>query len=205
MESKRNILLLFAHPSQTKSDVNVPMFIASQGCQGVTAVDLYAEYPDYQIDVEKEQQRLLDHDVIVFMFPLYWYSTPAMFKEWQDLVLEYGFAYGTNGNALNGKRFICAISAGGKESAYQCDGYNHFKISELLTPLQQTANLTGMTYLPPYALFGSRTALDEGRLQEHIAGWCRLLKSLRDGTFDEEVAVQHDHLAPVLDSVVKEA
>lgn len=26
--------------------------------------------------------------------PFYWYSTPALLKEWQDLVLEHGWAYG---------------------------------------------------------------------------------------------------------------
>ena len=67
---------------------------ATQGRERVTLVDLYGEYPDYRIDIDREQQRLRDHDVVVFMFPLYWYSTPSMLKEWQDLVLEHGWAYG---------------------------------------------------------------------------------------------------------------
>ena len=99
--SKNKVLVLYAHPSQRRSEVNQPLFKACQAVEGVTAVDLYYEYPTYNINIDREQQRLLDHDVIVFQFPLYWYSTPSILKEWQDLVLEYGFAYGHDGTALH--------------------------------------------------------------------------------------------------------
>ena len=62
--------------------------------EGVRLHDLYEAYPDFLIDVEAEQALLLEHDVIVFQHPVYWYSSPAILKEWQDLVLEHGFAYG---------------------------------------------------------------------------------------------------------------
>ncbi len=154
---------------------------ATSEVEGVTVVDLYAEYPDLCIDINREQQRLREHDIIVFMFPLYWYSTPSILKEWQDLVLEYGFAYGSDGTALHGKRLLCAISAGGGEDAYRHQGYNHYSIRELLRPIEQTATLCGLTYLPPYALFGSRTAFEAGRLQTHIDCWLRILKDLIAG------------------------
>ncbi len=188
-QATRRILLLFAHPSLERSEVNVELLQASYDIEGVTVVDLYGEYPDYRIDIEREQQRLRDHDVIVFMFPLYWYSTPAMLKEWQDLVLEYGFAYGHEGIALQDKIFLCAVTAGGSQQAYRAEGYNHFTLRELLTPLEQTARLTGMHYLPPFALFGSRSALEEGRIPDHVADWQRLLQALRDDAIDLERAV----------------
>lgn len=176
--SKKRILILFAHPSQSRSEVNAPLFEASAGIDNVTRVDLYQEYPNYRIDIDREQQRLRDHDTIVFMFPLYWYSTPSILKEWQDLVLEYNFAYGAQGTALHGKTFLCALTAGGAADAYRAEGFNHFTIRELLQPLEQTANLTGMRYLPPFALFGSRTALEESRIPEHIDNWQTLLRAL---------------------------
>ena len=55
---QNNILILFAHPSQHRSEVNLPLVEASKTIEGVTVVDLYAEYPDYCIDIEREQQRL---------------------------------------------------------------------------------------------------------------------------------------------------
>ena len=187
-KSPAKVLLLFAHPSLDRSEVNASLLRASRKVESVTVVDLYGEYPDYRIDIEREQQRLRDHDALVFMFPLYWYSTPAILKEWQDLVLEYGFAYGEDGDALHGKLFMCAITAGGSESAYRAEGYNHFTLRELLTPLEQTANLIGMQFLPPYALFGARTALEEGRAERHVADWVRVLTALRDGVLDTDRA-----------------
>ena len=119
---QNKVLVLYAHPSPQRSEVNRHLFKAAKSVAGVTVVDLYYEYPTYHIDIDKEQQRLSEHDVIIFQFPLYWYSTPAILKEWQDLVLEHGFAYGHDGTALQGKRFMCAITAGGPAKAYHAEG-----------------------------------------------------------------------------------
>ncbi|MCP4874112.1 MAG: flavodoxin family protein [Gammaproteobacteria bacterium] len=182
------ILILFAHPSQHRSEVNLPLIETSKTIEDVTVIDLYAEYPDYCIDIEREQQLLREHDIIVFMFPLYWYSTPSILKEWQDLVLEYGFAYGHDGTELHGKKLLCAITAGGSETAYKTHGYNHYTIRQLLRPIEQTATLCGMLYLPPYALFGSRTALEDGKVVQHLENWKGILDCLRHNRIDVERA-----------------
>ena len=152
----------------------------ARNTEGVTLVDLYARYPAFEIDVELEQKQLLAHDVIVFQFPLYWYSTPSLLKEWQDLVLEHGFAYGSGGTALHGKILIAALSAGGDKESYQHDGANLHTIRETLTPLRQTANISGMHYLPPFCLFKARAAGKENRLERHLDDWEKLLQMLRD-------------------------
>jgi putative NADPH-quinone reductase len=203
-DGQRRILVLFAHPSQDRSEANAPMVTAARRLEGVTHVDLYAEYPAFEIDIDREQQRLLAHDVVCFQHPLYWYSTPAMLKEWQDLVLEHGFAYGYKGTALHGKLFFCAITAGGAEAAYCAEGDNHFTIRELLHPLEQTAQLCGMTYLPPFALFGARTAVDEGRIDAHVSDWVRLLTALRDRRFDIDRARPLPRLNDGLDALLTE-
>ena len=200
--ARRRILVLFAHPSLERSEVNRPLAEATALVDGVTLVDLYAEYPSFAIDVEREQGRLLAHDVLCFMHPLYWYSTPAILKEWQDLVLEYGFAYGSGGSALHGKLFFNALTAGGPEPAYRAEGYNHFSIRELLRPLEQSALLCGMVYLPPFALFGARTAVEEGRLDAHVADWVRVLAALRDGRLDLAAVRQRPSLNHDLDAVI---
>ncbi|CAH6780705.1 glutathione-regulated potassium-efflux system ancillary protein KefG [Vibrio chagasii] len=200
--SKNRVLVLFAHPSQHRSEANKPLFDQAKRIDGVTCVDLYAEYPTFKINIDREQKRLLDHDIIIFQFPLYWYSTPAILKEWQDLVLEYGFAYGTDGNELEGKKFLCSITAGGKEDAYQTDGYNHFTIRELLHPLEQTAALCGMEYLAPYALFGSRTALEESRITGHVERYKFLLESLVAGNIDYKKAKKAAKLNHYLDEII---
>lgn len=199
-KKSKKVLVLFAHPAQTRSEVNVPLFHEAKMNKHVTAVDLYAEYPDFNIDIEREQQRLIDHDVVVFLFPLYWYSTPSILKEWQDLVLEYGFAYGHEGTALKDKLFLCALSAGGKEEAYQTDGFNHYTIRQLLQPLEQMAQITHMTYIAPFAIFGSRTAQEEHRVAEHRGKWTTLLNNLTTNTLNLEKAKHIENLADLCTS-----
>lgn len=178
MPSSNRILIFFAHPSLHRSEANKALVDAIQKSELVTFVDLYQQYPTYHINIEREQQRLRDHDVIIFMFPMYWYSTPSILKEWQDLVLEHGFAYGQEGKALQGKQFMCAITAGGPSKAYHADGFHHFTMRELLQPLEQVAAVTGMQYLPPFVLFGARAAKEEGRFPEHVTRWKALLTHL---------------------------
>lgn len=181
---RKKILLLFAHPSQQRSEVNRPMFELAKSLDFVTCVDLYSEYPRHHININREQQRLVEHDIVIFQFPFYWYSTPSLLKEWQDLVLEYNFAYGPDGNALHDKTFICALSAGGAEQAYRAEGYNHFTVRELLQPLEQTARLTGMRYLPPFAIFSSRST--QCQRQQHLANWRKLLEALSFELIDHD-------------------
>ncbi len=180
----RSILVLFAHPAQHRSEAHLLLARVARGVDGVTFADLYEEYPRFDIDIDREQARLAAHDVLVFQHPVYWYSTPALLKEWQDLVLEYGWAYGTGGTALRGKLFLCAVSAGGPVEAYDAQGYNRFPLRTLLSPLEQTAWLCGMTYLPPFALFAAHRASQGAALALHAARYRRLLEALRDDRLD---------------------
>ncbi|MEM8630347.1 MAG: NAD(P)H-dependent oxidoreductase [Pseudomonadota bacterium] len=178
------VLIYFAHPGQRFSQVNASMAEHARRVEGITFVDLYREYPRFNIDVGKEQTRLTEHDIILFQFPLFWYSTPSIIKEWQDLVLEHGFAYGRDGTQLAGKSVMAAITAAGPEDAYTPQGYQHYDLRTFLRPLEQTARLCKMTFLPPYALFSSLRAPAEGSATHHIAGYVRLIEALRDDRYE---------------------
>ena len=109
------------------------------------------------------------------------------------------------GTALQGKAFLCALTAGGTEQAYAAAGYNHYTLRELLRPLEQTATLCGMRYLPPFALFGARTAREEGRVGRHAADWRRVLEALRDETLDLARAERLPRLNDDLDALLEES
>lgn len=178
------LLVYYAHPGQRLSHVNRHMASAAEAVEGLTFVDLYREYPRYTIDVAKEQDRLLEADVILFQFPLFWYSTPSLIKEWQDLVLEHGFAYGSGGDRLSGKTMALAVTAAGPDDAYTPDGYQRFPLRTFLTPLEQTAHLCRMGFLPPYVLFASLNAPKTGEAEAHVAGYRRYLAAIRDDRLD---------------------
>ncbi|MDD7911530.1 NAD(P)H-dependent oxidoreductase [Pseudovibrio exalbescens] len=152
-------LVLTAHPDLTKSRINRLWFVALSEQENTTTRDLTAIGGEtQQFDVETEQTLLLAHERIVFQFPWYWYSAPAVLKAWIDQVLSYGFAYGPNGDKLKGRECLVLVSTGGPAESYHAGGYNQFTMDELLKPYQQTANLTGMTYLRPFVLNGLAVA-----------------------------------------------
>jgi glutathione-regulated potassium-efflux system ancillary protein KefG len=198
----RRILILFAHPVLERSRVNRRLLAAVREVSGVTVHDLYDAYPTLYIDAKREQRLLIEHDIIVFQHPFYWYSTPAILKEWQDLVLEHGWAYGHGGTQLRGKITFNAITTGGPEAAYRRGGYNRFTIRELLAPWDQTAHLCGMRFLAPFAVHAAlRIAADDDVAQPRAA-YRQLLEALRDDRLDLDRAAGVENLAVALPSLL---
>lgn len=186
-------LVLFAHPALEKSRVHRRLVrdlpALAERTPGLTYHDLYEAYPDFDVDVEREQALLRAHDLIVVQHPFYWYSTPALLKQWEDLVLEHGWAYGSRGRALEGKRVLSVVTLGGGAQAYCRGGYNRFSLRELLAPLEQTARLCRMTYLPPYAVFGTHR-LSAGDIEREGVRYERLLAGLAVGGVEWPVDVE---------------
>jgi len=179
-ESSRRVLVLFAHPAFHRSRVHRALARAVRGLEGVTFHDLYEAYPDFDVDVRREQELLEAHDVFVLQHPFYWYSTPPLVKQWMDLVLEYGWAYGKDGTALQGKQLLCAISTGGGASSYGRDGHNRFTVEEFLAPVEQTARLCGIEWLAPFVVHGTH-ALDAAAVKQAAETYQRVVLALRDG------------------------
>ena len=173
------ILVLFAHPVLEKSRVHAKLVRAAKNVQGITFHDLYEAYPDFDIDVEDEKTLLLTHDIIILQHPFYWYSAPPIIKQWLDLVLEYGWAYGKGGTALTGKYVLQVISAGGSTEVYRREGRNRFTIREFLAPFDQSFHLCHMNYLSPFVITGThKLSLQE--IDDAADKYAVLLEGLRD-------------------------
>jgi glutathione-regulated potassium-efflux system ancillary protein KefG len=187
------ILVLFAHPAFQKSNVNKTLIEMISNEKGVTINSLYDRYPDFYIDVIAEQQLLIEHDIIVWQHPFYWYSGPALLKEWFDLVLQHGFAYGENGRKLEGKKAMSVITTGGRKEVYCSEGRNHFTINEFLVPFRQSANLCRMEYLPPFVVYGTHTIKPDDLLNEALK-FKKVICALRDNLIEETVLTKTENL-----------
>jgi glutathione-regulated potassium-efflux system ancillary protein KefG len=152
------ILILFAHPRYETSLVQQRLSSAAREVRGVTFHDLYEIYPDFDVQIGPEQDLLVSHDIIILQHPFYWYSCPPLLKQWIDLVLEHGWAYGKEGNSLSGKKMFNAISTGGKQKAYEAGGFNRYTITQFLVPFDQTARLCKIEYYPPFVIHGTHMA-----------------------------------------------
>ncbi|MCK4751359.1 MAG: NAD(P)H-dependent oxidoreductase [Bacteroidales bacterium] len=193
MTNKQNILILLFHPLLHKSRVNRELLRSAEDLEGVTLRMMYDLYPDFHINVREEQKLLQEHDVIIWQHPFYWYSSPALLKEWIDIVLEHGFAYGREGKALEGKKVMTAISTGGRREVYQAGGIRKYSIRHLLAPFEQTVNLCNMNYLPPFVVHGTHL-LDANGIAEAGKEYRKILQALRDDIFNDEELFSHEYL-----------
>mgnify|MGYP005748110137 FL=1 len=175
----RKILVLFAHPKYEHSDVNQALVEAIRPLEQVMIRDLYDLYPDFHINIQQEQELLFEHEVVIWHHPIYWYSCPPILKQWIDLVLEYGWAYGPGGVFLKNKYVLNAITSGGPEEVYSKEGRNRYTIQEFLRPFEQTAYLCHMRYLPPFHVGGTHRITEE-ILNSKVEEYKNLILTLRD-------------------------
>lgn len=145
--------MIISHPEIMESGSQQYLLSSIPENKDITVHHLESIYPDFNIDVKKEQNLLKEYDRIVFQFPFYWYSAPALLKKWQDDVLADGFAYGKKGKALVGKEFGLVISIGVRKEEYQPGGREGFSIDELMKPFQAMALKTGMEFLKMLPIF----------------------------------------------------
>ncbi len=185
-----NVLILFAHPALEKSRVNKRLIRAVENIDNITLHDLYEEYPDFDVDIKREQQLLIEHDLIILHHPFYWYSTPALLKQWEDLVLEHGWAYGSKGNALVGKKLMQVITTGGSARAYEKDSLNKHTVHEFLVPIEQSFKLCGMICLPPFLIQGTHR-LDDDKIEIYAEQYSSLLQNLSQDKYDYDEMIKY--------------
>lgn len=169
--------LVFAHPYPGRSRANRVLLDAVRDLEGVELRSLYDEYPDFDIDVAREQAALVKASVVVWQHPIYWYTVPGLLKHWFDKVLVRGFAYGENGMALHGKRCLWVTTAGGDEVAYSASGMHAHPFHTFVPVVEQTARFCGMHWEPPLVVKASHRA-SESELMRASADYRARLETL---------------------------
>lgn len=117
--------------------------------------ELYAAQTNtFAPDIKVEMEKVLGADCIIFQFPLWWFSLPAILKGWFDRVFAMGFAYGGgrvySSGIFKGKRAILSVTTGGSEESYRAGGANG-DINMILYPIQHgILYFAGMDVLPPF-------------------------------------------------------
>ncbi|MGN0908734.1 MAG: NAD(P)H-dependent oxidoreductase [Succinivibrio sp.] len=134
--------------------------------------DLGALCASGSFDIQAEQQALLDADVIVWQFPFFWYSMPAIMKKWLDEVFLRGFSHGST-KKLTGKKLFVSVTTGAPAAAYQHGTACGHTMEELLAPFSSIAGLCGLELQKPMWLNGvsyaNRTTPEKVREQQQSA------------------------------------
>ncbi|XP_061618015.1 ribosyldihydronicotinamide dehydrogenase [quinone]-like [Phyllopteryx taeniolatus] len=90
-------------------------------------------------DITEEQLKLSEADLVIFQFPMYWFSLPAILKGWIDRVLTLGYAYSSekryNCGIFKDKKAVLSFTTGSLESMFTANGING-DMNVTLWPLQ---------------------------------------------------------------------
>jgi len=106
-------------------------------------------------DVRREQAKLMQADLVIFQFPIWWFSMPAILKGWVDRVMARGFAYSAGHKydvgLLRGKRAMLCITTGTADTLYAPNGIDG-DLHHVLWPIHNgILAYTGFSVLPPFA------------------------------------------------------
>ena len=127
-------------------------------------------------DISAELKKLMWADLVIFHFPIYWASMPAIMKGWLDRVLVSGYCYGGkrfyDRGGLWGKKAMLTMTLGGQTHMFAQDGV-YGDLHVMLQPLlRDTLAYVGFAVLPPFSVFNvpySSTEELELRLDQYGA------------------------------------
>jgi glutathione-regulated potassium-efflux system ancillary protein KefG len=177
-------LVIVAHPNLGISRANAPRLAEIGDLEDVTVHDLYQVYPNFIVDVEREQQLLREHETVILQFPVYWYNLTPLLKEWLDAVLTYGFAFTFDGSAsaLRGKKAWLAVSAGSPLDTYNAEGIARRTLEEYLAPVSQTLQFCQFDYQGIHAVYGMMFDPSDEDLILDAKEFCRLIATSKTPT-----------------------
>jgi len=133
--------------------------------------------------VALEQDKVRAADLVIFQFPLWWFSMPAILKGWVDRVFSRGFAYASgrkyDTGLLKGKRAMLSLTTGTADTLYAPNGIDG-DLHHILWPIHNgILAYTGFTVLPPFAAWMPAQVSSEQR-QSYLDQYADRLLQLDD-------------------------
>lgn len=105
-------------------------------------------------DIAAELEKLLACDLVIFSFPLFWCSVPAIMKGWIDRVMVSGKVYGGvrfyDRGGMRGKRAMLAYTCGGRDFMFGPNGVHGEMDLMLRHMLRGTLGYAGFEVLPSF-------------------------------------------------------
>ncbi|MBF0913796.1 NAD(P)H-dependent oxidoreductase [Candidatus Gracilibacteria bacterium] len=143
------------------------------------------KYINKDFDVEEQQKKLSEADIIVLQFPFFWYSMPSIMQKWFEDVFVYGFAYGSAGHKLKGKKLVVSLTTGGSDETYTLGAEQGYPIEVFLFSIQRIAAKCGLEWsgffhtggINPFVEGEKRQELDEN-IRKHSEKLLEKIKSL---------------------------
>lgn len=148
-------LIIASHPYPDRSVVNKALWEPAQAAEDTMFKNLESVYGDNLQGFDRAAERRIYRDMerLVLMFPIHWFNMTPMMKAYMNEVWGSGAP-----SELRGKELLVVTTTAGGADAYRPEGRLGFTIEEVLTPLQASANYTGMNFSEPLAFLGAAGA-----------------------------------------------
>ena len=148
-------LLIVSHPYPEQSKVIKALQHTAEALSHVTVRNLESLYghDTTAFDVAAEQRAHEGVGRVVYLFPMHWFNVTPMLKAYLNQVWSYGWAFGPDGTALQGKQMQVVVSAGATAHTYSAAGLIQSSLQEVLTPMKASALYVGMSYAEPLAFY----------------------------------------------------
>ncbi|WPP01968.1 NAD(P)H-dependent oxidoreductase [Pseudomonas sp. HR96] len=115
----------------------------------------------FAAQIKAEQDKVSRADLVLFHFPVWWFSMPGILKDWVDRVFARGFAYST----------------GTASSLYEPNGIDG-DLHHILWPIHNgILAYTGFTVLPPFTAWMPASVTEHER-QDYLTGYAEQLNCL---------------------------
>ncbi len=148
-------ILIICHPKLNEdSKINKPL-VNSITNSNIDILDLYKQYPDFDVDINTEQTRLLNYDEIIFQYPMYWYDTPALLIQYLEKVFSYNYAYGEK-YQLQGKALRVITTCGAEKKEFEQDGFNENQVNVFLEKYRLLTKFCNMKYKEPFVVYDTQ-------------------------------------------------
>lgn len=122
----------------------------------------------YSDEVQAQMARITEAETIVVVFPVWWFSLPAILKGWIDRVWNYGFAYGRSRAALGDKRMLWLGLAGDAQENFVKDGMDELVDRQLRVGVSRFCGIEDAMVRIVYGTIPERH--DALALDEHLRG-----------------------------------
>ncbi|KAJ3438544.1 nad p h oxidoreductase-related [Anaeramoeba flamelloides] len=211
------VLIVFAHPESKSFNAalkNTAVSTLTEAGHEVKVSDLYEIGWNFHVDrtnftelkdndyfkpqseqplgkyiqkIKDEQAKVTWCDMIIFQFPMYWYSMPSILKSWVDIVFSAGFAYGGDYGYFEkagfaGKKALICTTTGGPEFFYTEKGRSGNYKRILYPIIYGMFVFTGMESYEPQVFFGPAHGTDESR-KEMLKKYSEFLKDIDNQKF----------------------
>ncbi len=165
-----NVLIISGHPNLQNSVATATIMSEFEKALSNAKIRKLDElHTGYEFDIQAEQAAILAADTIVWQFPFYWYTMPALMKKWLDDVFHHGFAHGSTAQ-IAGKKLLISITTGAPEAVYQKDGFFKHEMQDFFAQFETTALLCGLDFQGVEYLNGvSYVGRDEAKVAEQQA------------------------------------